>query len=162
MTCRQTMVSKKRRKEMLNFFIFYLSLLSLAIALMPAGNALKGSTKILMYCSGTGSWIGLIGTIYMALRINHNRKGSYRFHELNGDQKQLGLTHFFKNREAIIIDSLMFISIISVIIVKLCNAGLQLLFVFFALFVFSFGMHCMLNGINYKYLKYKVRRDEES
>lgn len=36
------------------------------------------------------------------------------------------------------------------------NTSIQLIIM--AIFVFSFGMHCILNGINYKYIISKDRR----
>ena len=144
----------RRRRQMMYLFSGFLFLCALAIALMPFGNLMKEKTMIVMYCSGVAFWIGLIGTIYMALKINCSRKGSYRFNELFGNRKQLGLIHFFQNTEAMIMDVTMVISLIVLIIARLCSANLQIIYVIIAVFVFSFGMHCMLNGINYKYINY--------
>ena len=148
------MASMKRRKQMMCMFSGFLFLCALAIAFMPLGNALKEKTALVMYCSGAAFWIGLIGTIFMALKINRSRKGSYRFNELFGNRKQLGLIHFFQNTEAMIMDVTMVISLIVLIIARLCSANLQIIYVIIAVFVFSFGMHCMLNGMNYKYINY--------
>ena len=139
---------------MMYLFTGFLFLCASAIALMPWGNEMKDKTMLIMYCSGASFWVGLIGTIYMALRINRNRKGSYRFNELFGNRKQLGLIHFFQNTEALIVDVAMVISLITLIVARLCSANLQVIYVIIAVFVFSFGMHCMLNGMNYKYINY--------
>ena len=154
MMSRHSMASIKRRRQMMCLFSGFLFLCALAIALMPFGNSMKEKTMVVMYCSGAAFWIGLIGTIYMALKINRSRKGSYRFNELFGNRKQLGLIHFFQNTEAMIMDVTMVISLIVLIIARLCSANLQIIYVIIAVFVFSFGMHCMLNGINYKYINY--------
>jgi len=148
------MASMKRRKQMMYLFTGFLFLCTLAIALMPWGNAMKDKTMLIMYCSGAAFWVGIIGTIYMALKINRSRKVSYRFNELFGNRKQLGLIHFFQNTEAMIVDVVMVISLIALIIARLCSANLQVIYVIIAVFVFSFGMHCMLNGMNYKYINY--------
>jgi len=147
---------------MLWLFIGFLAVLSIGILLMPVGSICKEKTKIVMYLSGLAFWIGIIGTTYMTFKINRSRKVSYRFNEQFGDRKQFGLIHFFQNKEAMIADLILFISIIGFVIAKICTDQLIVLYTFFAIFVFAFGMHCMLNGINYRYLKYKVRRDEES
>ena len=154
MISRHSMASMKRRKQMMYLFSGFLFLCALAIALMPLGNEMKDKTMLIMYCSGAAFWVGIIGTIYMALKINRSRKGSYRFNELFGNRKQLGLIHFFQNTEALIVDVAMIISLIALIIARLCSANLQVIYVIIAVFVFAFGMHCMLNGMNYKYINY--------
>lgn len=162
MMSRHSMASIRRRKHMLWLFMGFLAVLSIGIILMPIGSMNKEKTMLLMYLSGAAFWIGIIGTVYMTFKINRSRKGSYRFNEQFGNQKQFGLIHFFQNKEAMLVDVCMFISIIGFIIAKICSSHLVVSFIFLALFVFTFGMHCLLNGINYRYLKYKVRRDEES
>lgn len=162
MVSRHSLASIRRRKQMLWLFTGFLAALAFGIFLMPIGSLNKDRTIIPMYVSGILFWIGIIGTVVMAFRINRSRKISYRFNEQYGNLKQFGLIHFFQNQEAVIIDIGMFVSIIAFIIAKICTRNLIVSFIFLALFVFTFGMHCMLNGINYRYLKYKVRRDEES
>lgn len=154
MTYRQTIASLKRQRKMMLLFTGFLFLFALAIALMPLGSSMKEKTILITYCSGAGFWIGLIGTSFMVLIINQSCKASVRFNELYGDKKQFGIIHFFQNMEAKIMDVLMFVSLFTIIIAKVCNAELQLIYIIFAVFVFSFGMHCMLNGLNYKYINY--------
>ena len=129
---------------------------------MPIASVQQEVTKIPMFISGGGFWIGLIGTITMAVKINYSRKKSYRFEDKPLKVKQLGLISFFKNKEAKVADIAMFASCICFIVTRICTDNLYWLFIFLALFVFSFGMHCMLNGKNYIYLNQKVRREEES
>lgn len=154
MVNRHSKTSIEQQTQMLYVFIGFLFLCALAVAFMPVGNEMKDKTMVIMYCSGAVFWIGLIGTILMALKINSRRKTSYRFNEAFGNQKQLGLIHFFQNRQALIVDIAMIISIIALIIAKGCYANLQVVYVIIAVFIFSFGMHCMLNGVNYKYINY--------
>lgn len=143
-------------------YIAFLAALAMGVVLMPIGSTVKERTMTVMYVSGAFFWLGIIGTAYMAVKINICRKNSYRFNEQVGNLKQFGLIHFFQNREALITDVVMFVSIIGFIIAKICTSKLLISFFLLALFVFAFGMHCLLNGINYRYLKYKVRRDKES
>ena len=160
MSSRNGMTTSQRRKRMLHMYITLLATLAVGVVLMAIGSTVKEKTMTVMYVSGAFFWLGLIGTVYMALKINSCRKNSYRFNEQIGNLKQFGLIHFFQNREAQIMDVVMFVSIIGFIIAKICINELLLSFILLALFVFAFGMHCMLNGINYRYLKYKVRREE--
>ena len=93
--------------------------------------------------------MGLIGTVVMALIISQSGK------RRNGDRDtpfkigQLGLVRFFQNRNAKIVDIVMFVSIGCIVIAHICTDNLYLFFSFLALFAFSFGMHCVLNGKNY-------------
>lgn len=159
---RYSTVLMKRRKRMLWLFMGFLAAFAVGILLMPIGSMYKEKNVLLMYLPGTAFWVGMIGTIYMTIKINRSRKSSSRFNEQFGDQKQFGLIRFFQNTEAMIADIIMIVSMIGIVIAEICACPLLVTFVFLAVFVFTFGMHCMLNGINYKYLKYNVRRDEES
>lgn len=156
------MLSRQRRKRMLYIYTLFLFVCAVSFVLMPIGGSMEEKTKIPMVISGVIFWIGLLGTVFTALKINRCRKNDYRFNKKFGNLRQPGLICFFRNRPALIFDSMMFISIAGVIVAKLCTKELLPTFIFLSLFVFSFGMHCMLNGINYKYIKikYKIRRVE--
>lgn len=158
---RRSLLSEKRRRKMMWLYTGFLALLAISVCLMPIGSSLKEKTTIIMYISGVAFWIGLIGTICMAVKINNSRKNSYRFNERFGNHKQLGVVHFLQNTEAIIADIAMFVSIVAFIIAKIWISEIIVSFILLAIFIFSFGMHCMLNGINYRYINYKVRRENE-
>lgn len=161
MSSRMSMLSVRRRRRMLYLFTGSLFMCSLAIALMPVSNELQDKTRLILYCVGAFFWIGLIGTVAMTIKINQNRKASHRFHEIYGNRKQFGLIHFFQNGEAFVMDVVMFISIASLIIAEFCKASVQIISIIIAVFVFSFGMHCMLNGMNYKYINYSKYAKEQ-
>ena len=154
--------AQKHKKTMFYLYVAFLLIWSIAIVLMPIASAQKDVTKILLFLSGGCFWTGLIGTITMAVKINNARKRSHRFRESHSKLKQLGMISFFKNKEAKITDVTMFVALICFIITRIYADKLYWSFSFLALFVFSFGMHCMLNGINYIYLNYKIRREEKS
>lgn len=158
---RRSLLPEKRRRKMMWLYTGFLALLAISVCLMPFGNSLKDKTAILMYLSGATFWIGLIGTIFMAVIINNSRKNSCRFNKCFGNQKQLGVIHFFQNTEATIADITMFVSIVTFIIAKIWISEIIVSFILLAICIFSFGMHCMLNGINYRYINYKVRRENE-
>ncbi len=152
--------SEKHIKRLLVLYIVFLSVLSVAFVIMPIASAQKDLSQIPLMISGAFLWGGSIGTVVSALKFN---KAVKKIDKPKDKKKnQLGLICFFKNKEAKIADIAMFISIICFIVVKICRGNLYLQFVLLAMFVFSFGMHCMLNGKNYFYLNYKVRRHEES
>lgn len=153
--------SKKRGKIMLLFYGLFLLIWSGSILIMPMASAKKELTMIPMYVSGGCFWFGLLGTITTAVIINMFRKKNCKYKSKHHELNQIGLISFFKNKPAIVADVVMFVSIVCFIVAKIWIDNLYLLFICLAIFVFSFGMHCMLNGKNYFYLNYKVRREEE-
>ena len=58
-------------------------------------------------------------------------------------------------------DAIMFASLLAFIVARFLTWNTVVQFLFVSMFAFSFGIHCMLNGINYIYIKHKtkVRRD---
>lgn len=154
--------SQRRRKRMGILYVTFLLILSISILLMPIGSVHKEQSKIPMFIAGGCFWVGLIGTLMMVLKINKARKQSYLIRDKKSGAKQFGLICFFQNKEAKIADIAMFVVIICFIITKIFTDSFYWLFIFLALFVFSFGMHCMLNGKNYIYLTYKGREEEEA
>lgn len=158
----ETLDSQKRRRKMKYAFIGSLFLLSLSIAIMPFASKYQEKSPLIVVGTGLLFWIGLFGTILTAIWINRRRKSSLYFNQLYPKTKQLGVIHFFQNKNAIIVDIAMFIALLGLIITKFALRQIEVPFAFLALFVFLFGMHCMLNGICYKYLNYKVKRGNES
>lgn len=152
----------QERKKMMYTYITFLFILALGISLMPIGSVMKEKTMIMIYISGAFFWLGFIGIFAILWKINRCRKNSYEFHQYVRNTKQFGLICFFQNKEAFVVDMIMFFSLIGFIITKLCISEIIVCFAFFAIFVFAFGMHCMLNGINYKYLKYNSNYKRES
>ena len=157
---RRYLESIRRRKRMFRMFVIFLLIVSFSIILMPIGSLNNG--RYIMYLAGAAFWIGFIGAVCMAVKINNSRKSNYQFNEKYGGVKQLGLIHFFQNKDAVFIDVIMLVAVTGLVLAKLFVNYLIVIFIFLAIFVFAFGMHCMLNGINYKYITHIVRRDEES
>ena len=154
--------SCRERQKKFILFIVFLFFLSASIALMPFGTAWREKSMVPLIVAGALFWIGLIGTIGMAVRINMSRRASRNFREAYPDFRKLGLIHFFQNKPAIVFDIALFASLIWFIVAKLLNLSDGMQFAAMALIVFAFGMHCMLNGINYIYINYHVRRESAS
>lgn len=150
------------RRGMMEMYTGALILWMLSVAFMPFAYDKKGEVTVLTYLCGAGFWIGLIATVLMAIKINLSRKKSPVFASISDTQRRFGLVHFFSNKEAVIIDILLFVTVVGCVLARYVISGNTATFIFVGLFIFSFGMHCMLNGINYRYIKYKVRRDTES
>lgn len=144
-----------RKQNMLRWYTAALAVLAVSFFLMPIANGVKRSTRIPMYADGALFWIALLATVGMAVRINGARRRSQVFGSAYKGRKKLGLTHFFQNKPALCMDLLMFASLLAGIIAWFLSWDIIIQFLFISLFVFSFGMHCMLNGMNYIYIKHK-------
>lgn len=148
----QTRKSYHRRQKMLRNYTIALTALSLVIFCMPFAHKIRNTTKLPMYLTGALFWIALIGTIAAAIKINTSRRRSPVFSSNYPGLKKLALIHFFQNKKAFLADLVMFTSLIAFVIGRFLVWNTIVLFVFISAFVFSFGMHCILNGINYIYI----------
>lgn len=153
---------RQQRKRMLYLYAAFLTVLSVSVFLMPFGIKMADESMMLTYTSGILFWIGLLGTIAMAVYITLSRRRSQGFAKTYPNHKRLGLIHFFQNMPAFICDILMFISLIGFIITRIWVGTTIWPFIFLSILIFSFGMHCMLNGSNYTYINYRIRRVIES
>ena len=149
-----------RRKRLLYIYIVFLTILSASIILMPIGELF--GVEVYNAVSGGLFWIGFIGVLASAIYITISRRRSRGFDRLYPNFKRFGPMHFFSNKAALIFDVLMFIAFIGFCIVCLLTENLTLKFVMLSSVIFSFGMHCMLNGSNYIYINYPTRREKES
>ena len=153
---------RQQRKRMLYLYATFLAVLSVSIFIMPFGIKLADKSMILTYISGIMFWIGLLGTIAMAVHITLSRRRSKGFEQIYPNHKRLGLIHFFQNMPAFICDILMFVSLVGFVITRIWVGTSIWPFIFLSILIFSFGMHCMLNGSNYIYINYRTRRVIES
>ena len=149
-----------QKQKLLIRYIVALATLSLSLFVMPFANDIKRVTKIPMCLDGALFWLSAYVTVRTAVKINNARRNNIVFNKKYSGLKKLALIHFFQNKPAWIMDSLMFGSLVMVVISKIREWDIKIQFLLIAIFVFSFGMHCMLNGINYIYIRYKstVRR----
>ncbi len=149
-----------RRQRMFCCYVRSLAALALSIILMPIVYYLRNTTRIPMYIVAVLFWMALFLTIRMAVNINNSRRRNSAFNKKYKTLKKLALIHFFQNKMALIMDSIMFVSLIAFVVMHFITDNLVIHFLFVSMFAFSFGMHCMLNGINYIYINHKstVRR----
>ena len=159
---RSMMPNTKQKRQMFVLYVLFLMLLSLSIAFMHLSSKIAETFRAASVISGACFWIGFIGTVVTAVRINHFRKRSALFKGFQPKQKKLGLIHFFQNKTAKFFDILMFISLVSFLIFVLFVKNNAISFVFLSIFVFSFGMHCMLNGTNYEYIIFRAKKEVKS
>jgi len=163
----------RNRKKLLAGYTRFLALWSLSFVPMPLVVKPENTQTALLIFLGACFWIGCIGTVLSAIRIIKCKEP-----EETKKRSLPGILRFFQNRPASIADAAMLISLVAFLLVGNTEA-LIVPFLTCAVFVFSFGMHCVLNGSFYEALHrdirhrhdknsdenppvHKVRRDEES
>lgn len=147
------------KKKLFYMYIAFGILCSIGILLMPIGSMMSYKTKMFIYISGLTFWIGCIGLFAVMQKINISRKRCKGFSKKT-NQYSSGLIHFFENQEARVADIAMFAVLGCFVISKLIFKNVYAMYIFFSMFVFAFAMHCMFNGVNYKYIKYKGGREK--
>ncbi len=143
-------IGKKQWEKRYCLYIFFLSLWSVSIAFMPVASALRDTAAWLLYINGGAFWGGMFGTVIITIVLSRFRK---IFSEHTVKISSIGLLNFFQNKKALIFDILMIIFLIFFLMAVTIINNIFLSFFLLAGVLFSGGMHCMLNGINYKYIK---------
>lgn len=154
---------KKERKDLVLIFILFLSLcvFSVSFLLMSIKNE-NTSDKLSIYSliAGIIFWtsmlILIVVQIILSLRMKKWMK-KYKIKQFR-DASKIGIISFFKNTYAIVADVLMVISLTVLVVLIVVTQGTgYICFIAIAIFVFSFSMHCVLNG---KVFYYVINKDE--
>lgn len=120
------------------------ALLGVSFLLMP----IEGSASVQKYIPillGTVFWLSLLGGIasYICFAAGIKRCAASKQRR----RAKIGLICFFKNRYAVIADVTMFVSLVALVAMLLLTNGTGYsCYLFAALFVWSFSMHCVCNG----------------
>ncbi len=132
-------------------------LMSVMFLLMPLDNMIPSlkDSKILVIV-GIGFWLFLILGIVTQIVLANHRKARYRTQRFNGKRnsmKKIGLISFGSNKIAVIADIAMVFSLIGLIISVIRTKAMGYsCYVFLAAFIFTFCMHCILNGKIYYHI----------
>lgn len=102
--------------------------------------------KVFSIIVGLLFWIGLAVGIAFIFVLKSKTENCFE------NEKGVGLVRFFKNKFAICFDVAMIVWLIASIVVIAIQTESFIGSVVVALFVFSFEMHCVLNGKIYKCL----------
>ena len=149
-------MEKNKRLMKAVYILICISSFSLLLSLVADSSAFDSDYeggifgKISAYAVGTLFWGCMIAGYVVFCVINAHRKK-----ESDGEniKKRLGLISFFSNKYAQIFDIAMAASFVLILIcglvLKMDNGVLVL---FISMFIFSFHMHCILNGVNYAYI----------
>ena len=145
------------KKNQLYFLIAIISFfVSSATALLLPFALFEGAEqqRSIAYSLGAVFWVGLIIGIFSMLLIDKNRKKKRQ-------RNSLPFIRFFRNKEALVFDSMFIISIVGVVILLFTrgvNQWLSSTIIF--MFLFSLEMHCIFNGENYQYIKFLNKKSK--
>lgn len=148
------MRNKKNELTLLSISIASFLLLSLTFVIMPLDNLVDiPGFEILL---GTMLWLflllGILTQVFLAIkRKNWIARNKAQISTFN--KKRIGIFSFAQNPPAIITDVICVLSIIALGVgMYLTNCKGYVCYIFMAIFVFSFCMHCILNGKIYDYV----------
>ena len=150
-------MNKKRTDVVwLGVSVFFFLMLSISFLLMPieGGNPEKSLSGYGL-AAGAMFWLSIIMMIVTQSVLARRRKSWCTAHRIRKSKmpQKIGLISFFKNGYAIIADVVTVISLAGFIIAMFATQGTgYICYVFASLFVFSFSMHCVLNGKVYYYI----------
>lgn len=144
-------------------YVLFLAMISLSIVLMPVVGSYDRRFYSVTPLVGIIFYVGLIGVIVSIILINKKRKAYGSKFNKKFDLFKCGMFSFFQNKIAMIFDIIMmgaFAIMVVLFIMYAINVyyyfkTIYFLFVVISIFIFSFGMHCMLNGVNYRYFNNK-------
>lgn len=117
------------------------------------GNSIQ---RIMAYVVAMFFWLAVISEIIIARQSSKIRakmeRRIYRNKQIR--LSSVGILSFFKNKEAMMADVLLFVSVVVLGIViwaKIVTTWIIICVV--SILILSFNMHCILNGRNYRYIK---------
>lgn len=136
-----------------NYLVLQISLFFISnIGLFLSQFSIKNNgqkNQLLAFFAGVLFWGGLILAVVFTILINKTAN------QKNSNNKS-GIITFFSNKTAAIFDVTMIISSIIFVTILIVNSMSNVVIVVFSIFIFSFEMHCVFNGKNYKYIISKL------
>lgn len=151
-------ITSGKKHTMLINFVTALFMMSMSLILMSFCGTENESNRALTIVTGIFFWCGFIGTITTFILMNMSRRKSEKPVSGKNGILNIGLFRFFSNTFAGVFDVIMILSLCVFIVALIAADNIPVQLIIMAIFVFSFGMHCILNGINYKYIISKDRR----
>lgn len=134
----------------LGFSIFFFLMFAVSFLLMPLGSETPiESISAYTMVAGLMFWISIIMGIVTQCVLAHRRRSWYVIHRIRKARatQKIGLISFFKNSYATVADAVTILSLIGLVIAMIATQGTgYICYVLVSLFVFSFSMHCILNG----------------
>lgn len=111
----------------------------------------SGFPRFIAYFTGAAFWSFLIAGYVLLAVVSNRRKADKR---TKVTDKRPGILCFFTSKEAKIADIGMFAAILFVLVFSFIpGISVAVRIIFIALLVLSVQMHCILNGVNYRYIR---------
>lgn len=108
-------------------------------------------------------WSGMISVIVTQVKLTNIFKSSKEYNE-KFRKRKIGIACFFSNRYASIADLVCVLSLILLIISFFLGEKMGyfycVIYIIWFIFLFSFSMHCILNGKKYYYIRHILRSKE--
>jgi len=141
--------------------VFFFLMLAVSFLLMPfEGKTPTNDLSIYTIVSGLMFWTSIVmGTVTQCV-LAHRRKVWHKNHRVKCDKtiRKVGLLSFFSNTAAAVADVTAIAGLLGLIISMIVTEGSgYICYAFIAVFVFSFSMHCILNG---RIFYYVVHQDQ--
>ena len=145
-------MKQKQISKILFLSIMFMFLFSISFLIMPIASqkSFEGKPILLIL---NGIWFWLTGIISLILFMIANKRRKKQIQDIsNIENNKPGILQFFSNIWAKVADCLFLLSLIGLIIFIIILPQSYFLFVFAFFSVFTFLMHCVLNGKNFKYI----------
>lgn len=142
----------KQKTEYILFGVSVLSFLMLAVSflLMPIeSETTQDKISVIALIAGVMFWVSIFIGLATQVILSVRRKKWYSANRIKADKKEqkTGLISFFRNKYAIIADIASAISLIGLVVAMIVTHSTgYICYVFVSAFIFSFSMHCILNG----------------
>ena len=136
--------------------IFFFFMLAVSFLLMPLESETPTeSLSIYTLVAGLMFWISIMMGIVTQCVLAHRRKSWHTIHRIKKARlsQRVGIISFFQNTYAAVADVFTILSILGLIIAMIVTQGMgYVCYILVCLFVFSFSMHCILNGKIFYYI----------
>ena len=134
----------------LGLSILFFFMLAISFLLMPFGNVTPDETiSAYTLSAGLMFWLSIAMGVVTQCVLAYRRRTWYASHRSKKIriQQKIGFVTFFSNIYATIADIVSILSLLGFVISMFATQGTgYICYVFISLLVFSFSMHCILNG----------------
>lgn len=128
-------------------------LMSISFLLMPI--------EAINFIPGMLFWVGLILGVVLQIVLELRRRAFFASYKVKREKMQKprnGLLTFGSNQIAVIVDNLMIISLIATVLAFILTKGYGFAcYLFIAITLFSFCLHCIFNGRIYFHAKNQIK-----
>ncbi|MBQ9516487.1 MAG: hypothetical protein IJR60_00220 [Eubacterium sp.] len=138
--------------QIISIAAFFMSSLQ-PILMSSAGFDEEGTRRVLAYGSAILFWlflaIGIVTQIIMYIKLKGEIKGAP------------GIFSFFKNSISAVFDVLCAVSLVANIVLMIKSETDFIGYLAISVFIFSFEMHCVLNGRKFNEIINKIREEKK-